>query len=276
MAVRIDQHQYGKGSVRVLKLKQSADFHQVIDLTVDIMLEGDLEDAYTKGDNTEVLPTDTMKNSVYAMASEHHLDTIESFAMALASRFLDPEQVITAVQVDIAQHPWHTLPHPHAFQQGNGGLRTCSVDLSAEGIIVSAGIEELNILKTAKSGFSNFLRDDWTTLKDTDDRLFGTDLTANWVYGTTEVDFDSVYAEARDELLRVFAEHDSLSVQHTLHAMGTAVLDACPDITEISLSMPNVHRLLVDLSPFGMENKKEIFQPVEEPYGVIEATLKRG
>ena len=79
----------------------------------------------------------------------------------------------------------------------------------------------------------------------------------------------------RETLLETFAHHQSKSVQHTLYAMGKAALDSNPEIDDINLSMPNKHCLLVDLSRFGQDNPNEIFVPVDEPHGNIQARLRR-
>ncbi len=84
-----------------------------------------------------------------------------------------------------------------------------------------------------------------------------------------------MWSIVRETLLESFAGHDSASVQHTMYAMGQAVLARAADVTEIHLVMPNKHHLPVDLSAFGLENRNEIFVATEEPFGLIEATIAR-
>jgi urate oxidase len=141
--------------------------------------------------------------------------------------------------------------------------------------LVGGGIADLMILKSSGSAFSGFPRDEFTTLPETRDRLLATAVTATWRYSTTDMDFRSTWHAVRQTLLDRFAEHQSESVQHTLHAMGQAVLDTIEDVTAIRLTMPNKHHLPVDLRPFGLENRNEIFVPTDEPHGLIEATLVR-
>jgi urate oxidase len=140
---------------------------------------------------------------------------------------------------------------------------------------VLAGLEDLVVMKTAKSAFADFPRDRYTTLRETSDRLLATAVRATWRYSRPEVAFGRLWHEVRRVLLATFAEHDSLSVQHTLYAMGEAVLETV-DVEEIHIAMPNLHHLPVDLSPFGLENRNEIFVATAEPYGLIEATVRRG
>jgi urate oxidase len=142
--------------------------------------------------------------------------------------------------------------------------------------MIGAGVADLMILKSARSAFAGFPRDEYTTLPETADRLLATSLTATWHYGDADCEFGPVWQLARQTLLEVFAEHDSQSVQQTLYAMGEAVLERIGEIHAIRLVMPNKHHLPIDLSRFGLENRNEIFVATEEPYGLIEATLTRG
>jgi urate oxidase len=140
---------------------------------------------------------------------------------------------------------------------------------------ITAGLENLIIMKTANSGFEGFIRDAHTTLPETGDRLLGTALSAQWGYTSSDLDFATARTTTRTSMLKAFAEHDSRSVQHTLFAMGKAALEANTSISDITLTMPNKHCLLVDLTRFGKTNHNEIFVPTEEPYGYIEATIRR-
>ena len=101
-----------------------------------------------------------------------------------------------------------------------------------------------------------------------------TSITATWTYRPGTADF-SVRAQVRRALVEAFAAHLSRSVQQTLYAMGEAALAACADVTSITLSLPNRHHLLVDLKPFGLDNPNEIFVATDQPYGLIEATIRR-
>ncbi len=130
-------------------------------------------------------------------------------------------------------------------------------------------------MKSAHSAFSGFPRDEFTTLPDTRDRLLATALRASWRYGGVEVEFGTVWQAVRTTLLDTFADHRSESVQHTLYAMGQAVLDGVAEVEAIRLVMPNKHHLPIDLPRFGLENRNEIFIATEQPYGVIQATLVR-
>lgn len=254
--------------------------HDVRDLTVAIRFQGDYDASYTAGDNSDVLPTDTMKNTVYALAAQEPVREPESFGLRLARHFLDHNPRLRRVRIDTTEHLWDRVTrgdreYPDAFVRYGRETRTASVQANTTRRLVGAGISDLLILKSAHSAFAGFPRDPYTTLAETRDRILATSLTATWRYGDPDIDFGTAWRGVRHTLLEAFAEHRSESVQHTLHAMGMAVLDSIEDVTAIRLVMPNRHHLPVDLRPFGLENRNEIFVPTDEPYGLIEATLTK-
>jgi urate oxidase len=271
-------NRYGKSRIRLVKVRRSRDPHELVDLTIDVQLEGAFETVYVDGDNGPCLATDTMKNTVYAMARRHPIDHVETFASALADHFLAKPSVSRA-RIRVVEQPWGRLssggqPHPHAFVQAGAEHWTAVVTRDADGTGIVSGLENLVVLKTTDSGFAGFPRDQYTTLPDTADRIMATSITAAWTYGPETSDF-SARARVRRALVETFAAHVSRSVQHTLYAMGEAALAACAEVTAITLTLPNRHHLLVDLTPFGLDNPNEIFVATDQPYGLIEATIRR-
>lgn len=263
-----------------MKVNRSKEAHELKDLNFSIQLEGDFLAAHTEGDNSKVLPTDTMKNTVYALARKHDIVEIESFALLLAEHFLSDNTQVSRVSIKVKENIWRRIKvdgkaHPHAFIQCGDEKRTTEINTTRETKNISSGIEDLLVLKTTDSGFVGFIKDQFTTLPEVTDRIFATVVKANWVYRKGEINFNESWNEARRLLIETFAAHDSLSVQQTLYAMGKAVLESREEIDEINLSLPNKHCLPVDLKPFDMDNPNEIFQPVDEPHGLIEATLRR-
>jgi urate oxidase len=280
MSVVLGQNNYGKGGVRLVKVIKGADRHDVRDISVDVQLEGDFAAAHVTGDNTGLLATDTMRNTVYALAKEHLVADLESFGAALVNRFLTTGRTVTRARVRLTEYPWDRLspdgrPHPHAFQRGSGPHRIATVTGTSEGTVFEAGIEDLVVLKTTGSGWAGFMREEFTTLPETTDRILATVVTANWTYRGTDLDFDRLWHGTRETILCAFGDHYSPSVQATLYRMGYAVLEAHPEVTRIRFSLPNKHHLLYDLERFGIENDNEIFQHTDEPYGLIEATVER-
>lgn len=278
----IARHSYGKSRVRLTKVTRHPDRHDLVEVSVDIVLEGDFEASYLAGDNRLVVPTDTMKNTVYALAAGHPLDSIESFAIVLVEHFLGRHAQVSAATVSIEQAPWRRIEgagsaqHPHAFIAAGTARRTCRVRGDRGTPVVEAGTSGLTVVKTTDSAFRDFIRDEFTTLPDADDRIFGTAVEATWRYRAgAHPDWNAAWSSACRTMVDVFAAHRSLAVQQTLHAMGQAALAACGDIDEITLEMPNQHRIPVNLAAFGLPNTNSIFVTTSEPYGLIRATLQR-
>ena len=271
---------YGKSRIRLVQVSRRGTRHTVTDLTVAIRFDGDYGPSYSDGDNRDVLPTDTMKNTVYALAAREPIVEPEGLGVALGRHFLVRNPKLGSVRVDLTDHAWRPIAiggrdHGQAFMRRGPDTRTATVHCQRDTMMVGAGINDLVVMKTAGSAFTGFLKDDLTTLRETSDRLFVTALTATWHYRDEDVAYGTTFATVRQTLLETFAEHNSQSVQHTLYAMGQAVLDATDEVTAIRLVMPNRHHLPIDLTPFGLENRNEIFVATEEPYGLIEATLAR-
>ncbi|MDX1944034.1 MAG: urate oxidase [Pirellulaceae bacterium] len=280
MQARLAHQSYGKSRVRLTKVTRRADRHELAELSIDIALEGDFAASYLTGDNRQVIATDTMKNTVYVLAADHPLDSPESFALTLAEHFVRRNAHVSAATVNIEEPTWRRIDtltgvHPHAFVAGGPQRRTCRVRHEREKTTVRAGVAGLSILKTTNSAFRGFLRDEFTTLPETDDRIFATTLDANWLYRPGSGNWNAAHAVIVQALLDVFAGHVSLAVQQTLFAMGQAALAACDAIDEIHLAMPNQHRIPVNLAPFGLPSRNEIFVTTSEPFGLIEATLAR-
>jgi urate oxidase len=280
MSIVLSKASYGKCDVRLVKVTRRTDGHDVCDLAVDVGLEGDFEAAYVNGDNAGLLATDTMRNAVYALAKQHPIDEIESFGEHLARHFLAAGPGVRRARVHIVEHPWTRLdaggrPHEHAFQRGSGGNRIATVVGDGGEAEIEAGIDDLVVLRTTGSGWEGFLRDQYTTLPETADRILATSITARWSYRGRDVHYGASWSGVRQTILDSFSDHYSPSVQFTLHHMGKAVLDAHPAVERISFSLPNKHHLLYDLGRFGLENENEIFHATSEPYGLIEGTLER-
>ena len=277
--VTLGRNRYGKAGVRLVRVDRRDASHELRDLTVAVGLEGDFVEAHVTGDNARILPTDTMKNSVYGLALEHLTASIEDFGVFLANHFLKAAPINSA-RIKIQEHLWRRITvdgveHAHSFAGGGGEVRTTRVSANASGMDIRSGIRRLNLLKTTGSGFVGYIKDSFTTLPETTDRIFATSLNAEWTYAPGRIDFDKTWQDARSAIEETFAEQHSLSVQHTLYAMGELVLERCPPVSRIRFAMPNKHHLLVDLSRFGMTNRNQIFVATREPYGLIEGEVVR-
>jgi len=279
--IELAENNYGKSRVRLVKVKRHRDRHDFREWTVEIRLEGDFESCFIAGDNSKILPTDTMKNTIYSLARNSSAECIEEFAKELIAFFLERNPQIAGARVTLSEKNWERLntggkPHPTTFVQSSNERETTEVAASKNGLLsITSGLDSLIIMKTANSEFTGFIKDSLSTLPEASDRLLGTSVRAQWKYSSPEVPFVSLRTKVREILLNVFASHKSKSVQHTLYAMGEAALANVPEIEDIALTMPNLHCLLADLSRFGQDNPNEIFVPIDEPHGTIEARLRR-
>src|SRR5271166_3381844 len=279
--IAVAENKYGKSRVRLVQVKRKPGWHDLREWTVEVLLQGDFDSCFIEGDNSNILPTDTMKNTVYSLARNSAAECMEDFAKELIEFLLPRNPQVSEVEVCISEKPWDHLqtsgkPNPTTFVQASGEIQTTTLTRTQAGeFAVSSGFENLVIMRTSGSAFEGYIQDSLTTLPPARDRLLGTAMRASWNYAGREVEFSSLRAKVREILLSQFAAHQSKSVQHTLYVMGKAVLENVAEIEDIELTMPNKHCLLVDLSRFGQDNPNEIFVPVDEPHGNIQARIRR-
>jgi urate oxidase len=281
MGIVLGPNQYGKSENRVVRIVRDTARHEIRDLNVSTSLRGDFAAAHIDGDQSQVLPTDTQKNTAFAFAKLHGVNSPEDYALALARRLVEATPAATGALVRVEEYAWDRIAvdgagHDHSFVRRGAEVRTTEIDLSSEAAQVVSGLRELTVLKSTGSEFKGFLRDEYTTLPEADDRILATALTARWRYTDRgRIDWNATYAEVRALLLATFATTYSRALQETLYAMGRAVLEAHGEIEEISFAAPNKHHFLVDLEPFGLDNPGEVFIAADRPYGLIEATVTR-
>jgi urate oxidase len=281
MAIVLGPNRYGKAENRLVRIYRDTARHEIRDLNLSTSLWGDFTDAHVVGDQAKVLPTDTQKNTVYAFAKEHGIGEIEDFALTLGRHFVDDVASVDGARIDVHEYGWERIEvdgrgHDHAFARGGDEVRTTSVTVAGAQAWVVSGLTGLTVLKSTGSEFHGFLTDRYTTLPETRDRVLATSLDVQWRYAAADVvDWASSYVAARAVLLSSFATTHSHALQQTLWEMGRAVLEARPEVAEIRLSAPNKHHFAVDLTPFGVENRNEVFYAADRPYGLIRATVLR-
>jgi urate oxidase len=280
MTAKLLDHRYGKSRVRVMKVLREGAGHTIKELDVAVALEGDFETSYTSGDNSKVVATDTMKNTVNVFAKQHLGGENERFALTLARHFLTKYPQVERVTVEAFERVWSRLTvegseHPHSFVQSENARPFTRVVCAGNGERIESGIADLLILKSTGSGFEDYPRCEFTTLPETKDRIFATSLKATWTYSAEPANYAATNSAIISAMVKPFAENFSPSVQTTLFEMGSAALEDCAQISQIHLAMPNKHCLLVNLKPFGLENPNELFVPTDEPHGQIEATITR-
>ena len=279
--IELTENRYGKSRVRLMQVTRTPEGKDLREWTVQVLLTGDFDTAHYDGDNSKILPTDTMKNTVYSIARSSSATSMEDYAKELIDFLLSRNQQVSSASVAIEASVWKRLTidgksHPTSFMRGSGELQTTTVVREQGGAFrIVSGFKNLVVMKTADSGFEGYIKDELTTLKETSDRLFCTAVTAEWRYTNTALDFDATRKALRETMLKMFADHKSKSVQETLYEMGKSALERVAEVDQIDIVMPNKHCLLVDLSRFGQDNPNEIFVPTDEPAGHIEARVRR-
>jgi urate oxidase len=285
MGIVLGAHQYGKAENRIVRIYRDSPRHEIRDVNVSTALRGDFSRAHTHGDQSDVLPTDSQKQTAYAFAKEKGLSSIEDYGLALARHFVGTVEPVQGARIEVEEFAWERVvidgvEHDHTWIRRGQEVRTASVTVEgtgdAEQVWVTGGLKDLVILKSTGSEFAGFLTDPYTVLQPTDDRVMATSLTARWRFSQhSDVDWEATYVGVRQILVQRFAELHSLALQQTLYEMGRAVLQAFGYVAEICFSAPNKHHFVYDLSPFGLDNPGEVFHADDRPYGLIQATVTR-
>ena len=284
MAIELSENQYGKAETRVVRIYRDTDRHEIRDLNVSTALRGDFDAAHRSGDQANVLPTDSQKNTCFAYAKERGVGAIEDYALTLAEHFVTDIPSVRRARVDVDEYRWERVEvdgtgHAHTFVRAGHEVRTAAVTVQATGNLsnswVIAGLKDLIVLKSTGSEFAGFYVDRYTTLAETTDRILATSLTARWRYAGGDGSWDEAFWRVRQILLERFAQVHSRALQQTLHEMGAAVLAERDDVVEVRLSAPNKHHFLADLAPFGLDNPGEVFYAADRPYGLIQCAVRR-
>ncbi|WP_406288506.1 factor-independent urate hydroxylase [Embleya sp. NBC_00896] len=294
MPMVLGQNQYGKAETRVVRVRRDTERHEVKDLNVSVALSGDLSDTHITGGNENVLPTDTMKNTVFAFAQEHGIDSAEAYGVRLARHFVESQPSITRARIRIEEYPWNRITAAesrnrfvgadeiqHSFVRDGGETRTSEIVWEHGRVQVISGLKDLVVMNTTSSEFWGYIKDRYTTLPEAYDRILATQVTARWRFGFdasdegAEPNWERSYAQVRRHLLEAFSETYSYSLQQTLYAMANRVLTNRHEVDEVRLSLPNKHNFLVDMEQIGIKNDKEVYYAADRPYGLIEGTVHR-
>jgi urate oxidase len=278
--MKLQTNRYGKARVRVFKKIKKDGVHVPKELDIKTLLEGDFGDSYTKDDNKKIIATDSIKNITNVLAYRLLGSETEPFAITLCEHYLETYSHVTSVNIETLERVWERQtvdgqPSGTNFVSSGKGIPWTRTVATGDSIETTSGVRDLVVLKTSGSAWEDFWRDDLTTLPDTNDRLLATSLTASWIYQKAPASYAAANANIIQAMLEVFSTRFSPSVQSTQYHMGEAALIACPEISQISLTMPNLHYLVIDLKPFNIKNDKELFVPTDAPQGWIEATVVR-
>ena len=278
--MKLLRNRYGKARVRVMKILREGATHTIKEIDVAALLTGDFAASYTSADNSKVVATDTIKNTVNVVAKQHLGEEIERFGVSLGDHFLKQYQQVESASAEITSKHWQRMeidgkPHPHSFKAGSEAKAWTRVVCTRDSQVIESGVRDLVILKSTGSGWEGYPRDEYTTLPETNDRILATSFEATWAWSSAPANYDIANDAILAAMLKVFAENYSPSAQASVFAMGSAALEACPEISRVDMAMPNKHCLLINLKPFGLENANEVFVPTDEPHGQIEGSVVR-
>jgi urate oxidase len=282
LPVPLIKNRYGKGRVRVMRIHRDGERHEVSQLNVKAMIEGDFARAYTHGDNSTSVSTDTIKNVVNIVARENTGLCTEEFCQVLARKYLDTYPQIASVAITAHETKWSRLSfggksHPHSFVLDSNGKPFVEAAAARNGApTLSSGIDGFTFMKSTQSGWEHYVKDRYTTIAPTADRMCATSMVASWKWSAKPANYPATNKKILDTLLEVFSMTYSKSVQDSLYRMGEAALAAVPEISEISMACPNMHFIPMNLSAFGLDNNNDVFLPTDEPHGQIECTVGRG
>lgn len=257
----ITSARYGKENVRVCKVHRdpATGVHTVTEMVVSCLLEGEINSSYTRADNSVVVATDSIKNTIYIAAKQNPVAPPELFAAILGSHFIKQYSHIHGAHVKVAILRWVRMdvdgkPHPHSFVMGGQETRNAEACVRRDGngisVDLTSSIQGLTVLKSTGSAFHGFIRDEYTTLPETWDRILSTDVDASWKWSSfgnlpaveaALPEFDQAWEAARRITLKLFAEDESPSVQNTVYKMSQEILKAVPRTDSVSYSLPNKH-----------------------------------
>ncbi|MYT71788.1 MULTISPECIES: factor-independent urate hydroxylase [unclassified Streptomyces] len=297
MPTILGQNQYGKAENRVVKITRDGDTHHIKDLNVSVALSGDLSDVHLTGSNANCLPTDTTKNTCFAFAKEHGIESAEQYGIELARHFVDSQPSIHRSRIRIEEYSWERIAGSdagsnfigadevqHSFVRKGQEVRLTQITYDGETFEVLSGLKDLTVMNTTNSEFWGYIKDKYTTLKEDYDRILATSLSTWWRHNWTGAEgertpqWNKSYEQAKKHILQAFVETYSLSLQQTLFQMGSRVINNRSEIDEIRFSAPNKHHFRQDLSAFGLENDAKdgaVYWAADRPYGLIEATILR-
>src|SRR5712675_2066212 len=202
-------NRYGKGRVRVMRIHRDGERHEVSQLNIKAMIEGDFARTYTHHDNSNTVSTDTIKNVVNVVARENTGLCTEEFCQVLAKKFLDTYPKITSVAVTAHETKWSRLsfggkPHPHSFVLDSNGKPFVEVAATRESSTLTSGIDGFTFMKSTQSGWENYAKDPYTTLRETDDRMCATSMVASWKWSAKPASYPAANAKILNTLLEVF------------------------------------------------------------------------
>nr|CAA30378.1 unnamed protein product [Rattus norvegicus] len=266
----------GRTWSKLLHIQRDGKYHSIKEVATSVQLTLRSKKDYLHGDNSDIIPTDTIKNTVHVLAKFKGIKSIETFAMNICEHFLSSFSHVTRAHVYVEEVPWkrfekNGVKHVHAFIHTPTELTSVTWSRVRNGPpIIHSGIKDLKVLKTTQSGFEGFIKDQFTTLPEVKDRCFATQVYCKWRYQNRDVDFEATWGRCPDIVLKKFAgPYDrgeySPSVQKTLYDIQVLTLSQLPEIEDMEIAFQTFTTLTSTCPKWGSINKEEVLLPLDNP-----------
>jgi urate oxidase/2-oxo-4-hydroxy-4-carboxy-5-ureidoimidazoline decarboxylase len=272
---------YGKGDVIAYRLNRDGRVPRgaspVFGASVLMLLYGEaFWPTYTSGDNTALIATDSMKNFIQRETMNFEGHDLEAYCRFLAAKFVDTYPQVEGIQVSADEIPYESIDGDAqlAFSPAGPERARAQIELGRHGIIdVRSGVRGFRLLRLGGSAFKGFVRDEYTTLPDLQNRPLHMWLDLEWQYLTPEAAFSSgtVTRQVRRIVRDVFGTFESGSIQQVIYQMGTKMLAEIPAMSEVRLEANN--RTWDTIAEKG--DSVGIYTDPRPPYGCLGLTLRR-
>lgn len=288
----LGDHWHGKSRVRVAKVFRDSAQHRFVEYSVELIVRGGSSASFINGDNSRVVSTDTCKNHVYLLAKHHDCKSPEIFAIDLIHRMLTHYSWLTGARASVIEVGWRRdvsdgREHVHGFGRvTETRVGEAEVERGREVRVISK-LDGLALLKTTQSAWEGYVKDKFTTLPETNERVLASVVSAEWGYKPSgdailQIAFEDVASQVRQRLLHQFLgdAHTgvrSKGVQETMYKMACAGVQV-DGVEWVKLSMPNLHFLPCQIPVFGKNSiafEHDVYVPTDEPHGIISAVVTR-
>jgi urate oxidase len=258
-------HTYGKDAVSVYRIAGDSLFA----CEVRVIVRGEaFETSYTEGDNSMIVATDSMKNFVHRMGLEYESDTLEDFAALVGNRLLERYDHMEGVHVSVQQVPFERV-RGNVMRRRYDHYAVAELDLDRNGVVSArSGWNGLHLIKLAGSSFAGFVRDEYTTLPEAEDRPLFVHMNVGWT--NTDLSRCAPSEDVRDVAVSTFCDIRSASIQELVYQIGVEVLERFSEIATVDFYAEN--RLWDSAAP---GDGATVYTDARPPFGVITLTLER-
>ncbi len=274
----------------------------LVGVEVDLEVFGDaFLGAYTEGDNSRVVATDSMKNIILRQSLAYDGATIEGLLAHLGRVFLGAYDDMRSVRLTAREFPFAAVTVPtqggdqdgyaesdrlFSRQYGDHAVATLTMERAADGSDGGVTITDhqsgrvgMELLKVTGSAFTSFVRDANTTLPERGDRPLFVHMDLRWRYADPADLLDETHAryvppeQMRDLVQTVFHEFVSESIQHLVHEMGTRILTRFPQLAEVAFEAQN--RTPDPAATSDADPRVKVYTAPFPAFGLIRLTMRR-